>query len=302
MAQLVPELFDFVKAARADARARAIGAETFLLDRIAGDLVERIAPVLREFDRLLDFGTPFAAFAKALASIRPVVDLEVTAQESCIPKNSIPKSGIPMLRRAFSLPDAGLPEAAYALVLSGMTLHRVNDLPGLLIQLRRALRPDGLMIAAFPGGDTLHELRDVLMIAESEERDAAGLRVFPMIDVRAAGQLLQRTGFALPVADSERIIVRYPDLFALIRDLRAMGASAAPLNRPGQPPLTRRIILRAAELYAQRHADPDHRIRATFEMIWISGWAPHESQQKPLKPGSAKMRLADALRPIESGK
>ena len=278
---MVPELFDFIKVRKADARAKALGAETFLLDRAGEDLVERLAPVLRDFDAALDFGTPSGAFGKALAAARPVGKVEALAPEAS----------------AFTLPDAH-----YALILSGMVMHRVNDLPGLLIQLRRALKPDGLMIAAFPGGDTLTELRDSLMAAEIEIRGAAGLRVFPMIDVRAAGQLLQRAGLALPVADSEKLTVRYADLFALIRDLRAMGGTAAPLLRKGQPGLTRAILLRAAEIYHARYADPDGRIRATFEMIWISGWAPHASQQKPLKPGSAKMRLAEALKAIEGDK
>ncbi len=289
MTQQVPELFDFVKAQQGDARAAMVGAETFLLDRAAEDLVDRLAPVLRDFDVVLDLGTPFAAFAKALSAMRPTAKLEATGV----------RDSSEIAPRTLALPDLGLPEAAYALVVSGMLLHRINDLPGVLVQLRRALRPDGLMIAAFPGGDTLTELRDALLSAESETRGAGGLRVFPMIDVRAAGQLLQRTGFALPVADSEKLTVRYANLFALIRDLRAMGATAAQLIRPGQPGLTRSIIARAADLYAERYADADGRIRATFEIIWISGWAPHANQQQPLKPGSAKMRLADALGKIE---
>jgi SAM-dependent methyltransferase len=286
MTQEVPELFDFVKAGMADARALRGGPATFLLDRMSEDLVERLAPVLREFDRALDFATPFGAFGKAVRSETLGAARQINVVDA----------------RSFTAPDAGLPEAGYALALSGMVMHRVNDLPGLLIQLRRTLKPDGLLIAAFPGGDTLSELRDALMAAEIEVRGAAGLRVFPMIDVRAAGQLLQRTGFALPVADSDRLTVRYPDLFALIRDIRAMGGSAATLRRPGQPGLTRAIILRAAEIYQARYADSDGRIRATFEMIWISGWAPHASQQQPLKPGSAKMRLAEALKVIENPK
>ena len=279
MTQQVPELFDFVKARTADARAKRIGAETFLLDRMAEDLIDRLAPVLRDFDSVLDFGTPLGALGAAFARFRPGNMPEIRA-------------GL----EGITLPDAGLEAARHGLILSGMLMHRVNDLPGLLIQLRRALKPDGLMLAVFPGGDTLMELRDSLMQAESMVRGAAGLRVFPMIDVRAAGQLLQRAGFALPVADSEKLTVRYSDLFALIRDLRAMGGTAAPLIRPGQPGLSRALILKAAELYQQNHADADGRIRATFEFVWISGWAPHASQQQPLKPGSAKMRLEDALR------
>lgn len=283
MNQEVPELFDPVKTARAGARAGRLGPEIFLLEHVADDFEERLGTLLREFRAPLDFATPLGAFARRLAGQPRFVE-----------------------PRTMSEAEAGAPEAlaprSFDFIASGMHFHRINDLPGLLIRLRRALKPDGLMIAAFPGGDTLHELRAVLVAAESEIRGAAGLRVFPMIDVRAAGQLLQRAGFALPVADSERITVRYGDIFGLIRDLRAMGGTAAPLNRPGQPGLNRAIILRAAELYAERHADPDGRIRATFEIVWISGWAPHASQQQPLKPGSAKARLADALRDIAEGK
>jgi hypothetical protein len=164
------------------------------------------------------------------------------------------------------------------------------------------MMPDALFIATFPGGDTLHELRECLMMAESEIRGAAGLRVFPMVDVRAAGQLLQRAGFALPVTDIDRVTLRYASVFDLLRDLRAMGATATTLIRPGQPPLTRAILLRLAALYAERHADADGRIRATFEFIWMSGWTPHASQQQPAKRGSATRRLEDALKDIRAHK
>lgn len=278
MTQQVPELFDFVKASLAEARARARGPERFLIARMSEDLLDRLAPVLRSFDVALDLGTPLGAFAEGLAQLSAVGHAE----------------HFPLDPR-----DARLSPARYALIVSGGLMHRVNDLPGLLIQIRRALKPDGLMIVGFPGGDTLTELREALMAAEIEIRGAAGLRVFPMIDVRAAGQLLQRAGFALPVADSEKVTVRYPNMFALVRDLRSMASTAAMLVRPGQPGLTRAIAFRAAEIYAERFSDTDGRIRATFETIWISGWAPHESQQRPLKPGSAKTRLADALREIK---
>lgn len=269
MQQEVPELFDPVKSRLAETRARRIGPATFLLERAAEDLVDRLAAVQRDFESALDIGTPDAAFGKALEHAGQAKRFQSAAEPE--------------------------PAEEYALIISGMMFHQVNDLPGLMIRLRRALKPDGLMLAAFPGGDTLVELRDCLMRAESEIRGAAALRVFPMIDVRIAGQLLQRAGFALPVTDSDRIVARYADMLALVRDLRAMGGNALPLKRDGQPPLTREIAARAAAIYAERYADPDGRIRATFEIVWMSGWAPHESQQKPLKPGSAKMRLADAL-------
>ena len=157
----------------------------------------------------------------------------------------------------------------------------------------------GLLLAAIPGAGTLTELRDVLLTAETEIYGGASPRVVPFADIRDIGSLLQRSGFALPVIDEESFTVRYDHIFALMRDLKAMGM-ANPLIGRSRRPVSRRFFLRAAELYAERYADPDGRIRATFSIIFVSGWAPHESQQKPLKPGSAKMRLADALDPNRS--
>ncbi len=280
MATSVPELFDPVKAGLALARARRIGAEAFLLERSAEDLLDRLAPVLRDFEGGLDLGTPGGFLAGRLEREGRARNLS-----AALPEELLGETG----------PAGDLP-----LVVSAHAFHRVNDLPGLLARIRALLRPDGLLVATFPGGDTLHELRECLMIAESEIRGAAGLRVFPMVDVRSAGQLLQRAGFALPVADLDRVTLRYANLFDLVRDLRAMGATALPLIRPGQPPLTRAILLRAAALYAERHADRDGRLRATFEFIWISGWTPHESQQKPARRGSGTMRLEEALERIRA--
>jgi len=170
----------------------------------------------------------------------------------------------------------------------------VNDLPGALIQIRRALKPDGLFVGCLLGGATLTELRTAFMQAESEIEGGASPRVAPFADVRDLGSLMQRAGFALPVTDSESVTVRYDDPFALMRDLRGMGLTNALVARR-RAPLKRAVLMRAAQVYAERFADPDGRLRATFEYIWLSGWSPHESQQKPLRPGSAKMRLADAL-------
>ncbi|MCZ8376446.1 MAG: methyltransferase domain-containing protein [Beijerinckiaceae bacterium] len=280
MAASVPELFDPVKAGLALARARSRGAETFLLERSAGDLVDRLAPVLREFDGGLDLGTPGGFLADWLARTGRARGLVAAEPETLLGETA---------------PAGDLP-----LVVSAHALHRVNDLPGLLARIRSLLKPDGLLVATFPGGDTLHELRECLMVAESEIRGAAGLRVFPMVDVRSAGQLLQRAGFALPVADLDRVTLRYATMFDLVQDLRAMGATALPLLRSGQPSLTRAILLRAAALYAERFADPDGRLRATFDFIWISGWTPHESQQKPARRGSGTMRLEEALERIRA--
>jgi hypothetical protein len=157
------------------------------------------------------------------------------------------------------------------------------------------LKPDGLFLAAIPGAGTLQELRDVLLAAEVEMTGGASPRVIPFADVRDIGSLMQRAGFTLPVIDAENYTVRYDSLFPLMQDLRAMGMSN-PLAARGRVPLTRAFFLRAAEIYAERYADPDGRIRATFDIIWISGWAPHDSQQKPLKPGSAKASLEAAVK------
>ncbi len=185
-------------------------------------------------------------------------------------------------------------EGAFDAVFSVLSLHWVNDLPGALVQLRRTLKPDGLLLAALIGGETLHELRESFAIAEAELTGGASPRVSPFAEVRSLGSLLQRAGYALPVIDSDRHVVRYAEPFKLFHDLRRMGATNALVERSRRP-LTRKMIARAAEIYAERFSDPDGRLRATFDVLWISGWAPHESQQKPLKPGSAKTRLADAL-------
>jgi SAM-dependent methyltransferase len=173
-------------------------------------------------------------------------------------------------------------------------LQFVNDLPGTLIQIRRALKPNGLFLAALVGGDTLTELRQAFAAAEAEIEDGISPHVAPFVDLREMGTLLQRAGFALPVTDIDRLTVRYASPFALMHDLRRMGASN-PLIERRRRPLMRATLMRMVEIYAERFSDVDGRIRATFEIVWLSGWAPHESQQQPLKPGSARRRLADAL-------
>ena len=187
-----------------------------------------------------------------------------------------------------------LKDQSIDLVVASLCLQWVNDLPGTLVQIRRALRPDGLFLAALPGGETLSELRQALMVAETELSGGAGPRVLPFVDVRDVGGLLQRAGFALPVTDQDTLVARYDDLWALMRDLRAMGATNILADRDRRP-VARAVFDRAAAIYRERFSDPDGRIRATFQIVSASGWAPHESQQKPLKPGSAKTRLAEAL-------
>jgi SAM-dependent methyltransferase len=180
------------------------------------------------------------------------------------------------------------------LVVSGLALQWINDLPGTLVQIRRALKPDGLFLAALVGGETLTELRQSFAAAEAEIEGGVSPRVTPFADLRDLGMLLQRAGFALPVTDVDRLVVRYSSPFGLMEDLRRMGATNV-LRERRRTPLRRATLIRMAEIYADRFADPDGRIRATFDIVWLSGWAPHESQQKPLRPGSATHRLADAL-------
>ena len=180
------------------------------------------------------------------------------------------------------------------LIVSTLALHWTNDLVGALIQIRNALKPDGLFLGAILGGSTLTELRQCLVQAESEISNGAGLRVSPFADVLDAAGLLQRAGFALPVADTDKVAVRYANALELIRDVRAMGESNVLTDRARRP-LSRAVLARTAALYQERFCGPDGRIAATFEIVSLTGWAPHPDQQQPLRPGSAKMRLADAL-------
>ena len=281
-----PQIFDRALLARRLARAAQKQPATFLLERAVDDLTSRLETILRPFPRVLDLATPTPLLAQALA-VRP--DRHVTR---AAPRPEPVATPIETLVcDAETLPFA---PASFDLAVSALALQWVNDLPGTLIQIRRALAPDGLFLACMAGGQTLTELRGALAAAEEEILGGASPRVAPFADSRDLGALLQRAGFALPVTDSETVTVRYASLFSLMADLRAMGSTNV-LTQRLRRPTRRALFLRAAEIYAQRHADADGRLRATFEFIWLSGWVPHESQQKPLQPGSAKMRLADAL-------
>lgn len=272
-------------------RRRAITTQdnnaAFLLDIAGRELADRLAVVERRFETAVELhgGTGIAA-REALATGKIGTIRRIETDET------FAKPGDAFT--AAPLEDVPLEPDSVNLVLSPLSLHLVNDTPGTLIRIRRALKPDGLFLAAIPGSGTLQEMRDVLLSAEAELTGGASPRVIPFADVRDVGALLQRAGFSLPVVDAETYTVRYDSLFPLMRDLRAMGMTN-PLAGRSRVPVTRRFFVRAAELYAERYSDPDGRIRATFSIIYASGWAPHESQQKPLKPGSAKMRLADAL-------
>jgi SAM-dependent methyltransferase len=282
-----PNLFDRSLLRMRLRRAAALGPAAFLLDRVAEDFADRLAPVLRQFARALDLGTPTDAVRRALMPSGKI-DRFVVAEMIASP--NVPGEWR-VVADAEALPFG---DGMLDLVVSGLALHAVNDLPGTLIQIRRALKPDGLLLAALIGGDTLTELRQSFAAAEAEIDDGVSPRVSPFADLRDVGGLLQRAGFALPVADVDRLTVRYDSALTLMQDLRRMGAGNILIERR-RVPLKRGVLLRMTEIYAERFSDPDGRIRATFDIVWLSGWAPHESQPKPLAPGSAKQRLADAL-------
>ena len=270
-----PQIFDRTLLRFRRARAEKLGPATFLLDRVADDMAERLSAVTRTFGQAADVGTPTGAVRRALTG-RVGALAGVVADEEALPFR----------------------DGSLDLVVSGLALQFVNDLPGTLIQIRRALRPDGLFLAAMIGGESLTELRQAFAAAEAEVEGGVSPRVAPFADLRDLGALLQRAGFALPVADVDRLVVRYATPLGLMHDLRRMGAGNV-LHERRRKPLRRATLMRMMEVYAERFAGADGRVPATFEIVWLSGWAPHESQQRPLAPGSARTRLADALRTQE---
>lgn len=281
------DIFDRALIRQRLARAVAAGYPDFLLARAAEDLDERMGAVLRRFAVAADIGSALPVALPVLAS----------RADSVLRMAEAPGEAGAILGDIERLPFA---PGSLDLAVSLLAMQGVNDLPGALIQIRRALRPDGLFMGCLLGGRSLQELRQVLLEAESETTGGVSPRIAPFADLRDMGSLLQRAGFALPVVDSELVTVRYRDIFGLLRDLRALGWTNA-LTARRNTGLRRDTLARAASLYAERFADPDGRLRASFEMVWLSGWAPHESQQKPLRPGSAKARLADALGVPERG-
>jgi SAM-dependent methyltransferase len=266
-------------------RAASPGAD-FLMQRAVEDLVERLAAVPRRFGKAATLFCQTGAAAQALQAagkadsvIRIEADAGLLAgQEGAV---AAPET-VPFEPESLDL------------AVSLYHLHEVNDVPGMLVQIRRALRPDGLFLGCMAGAGTLAELREALLTAETELAGGASPRVSPLVDVRDAGALLQRARFALPVADHETVTVRYDSMFSLMRDLRAMGATSSLIAR-SRKPASRALLMRAAEIYAERFSDPDGRVRATFSTIWLSGWAPHASQQKPARPGSATVSLTKLL-------
>jgi SAM-dependent methyltransferase len=277
-----------IAANRRRALAQGGAKADFLLEIAAQEMAERLAVVERHFDEAVELhGATGIAAREALATgkVGHLTRIESNA--------AFATSGEDIIEAQTE--EVPLAPQSVNLVLAPLNLHVTNDTPGIFIQVHRALKPDGLFLAAIPGAGTLQELRDVLLSTEIELTGGASPRVIPFADVRDVGGLLQRAGFSLPVIDAETYTVRYDSLFPLMKDLRAMGM-ANPLADRSRRPLTRAFFLRAAEIYAERYSDPDGRIRATFSIIYASGWTPHESQQKPLRPGSAKARLADALK------
>jgi SAM-dependent methyltransferase len=274
-----PILFDRALLRARLNRAQRLGPATFLLDRVAEDMAERLHAVLREFNSAADIGSADLQVRDAVAGRVGRLDRVDLPDRETEPLRLQPES--------------------FELAVSALAFQFVNDLPGVLAQIRRALKPDGLLLAAMLGGDTLTELRQCFAEAEAELEGGVSPRVIPFADLRDVGALLQRAGFALPVTDVDRIVVRYDSAFALMQDLRRMGATNILVERR-RTPTRRATLLRMAQIYGERFADADGRIRATFDVIWLSGWAPHESQQKPLKPGSAKASLAEAVKKLSS--
>lgn len=268
--------------------AHELPQHEFLLSHVAAEIADRIGAVLREFPRALDLGAYHGMLGRAVAALPSVGEM--------IYAESAPALAALCPRPSVVCDEDLLPfkDESFNLVVSGLALHRVNDLPGALVQIRRALRPDGLFMGAALGSRSLHELRYALLEAEAEEEGGASPRIAPFADVREYGALLQRARLALPVSDADLLTVTYPTPRDLMREIRAMGGgNVLAARRKGS--LSRRTLERAEAIYRTRHATPDGRVMASFEIVYLMGWAPHASQQNPAAPGSATMRLADAL-------
>ncbi|MDI7775336.1 methyltransferase domain-containing protein [Asticcacaulis sp. EMRT-3] len=291
--QSATRLFDrALLAHRLDRAAKDFAQAQFLKDRVCEDMLDTLAAINRDFPLALDIGARGGVFAQALANspVASKVGLLIEADLS----QAMTAQGRGAARLVMDEEALPFGDDSLNLIVSGLALHSVNDLPGALVQILRALKPDGLFIGALFGGETLTELRACLMEAEIELRGGYGPRIAPFAECPDLIDLLKRIGFAMPVVDSDRVSVSYEHPLRLMNDLKRMGESNVLIERP-RTGLNRAILLRGSELYFARFADDEGRITATFEIITLSGWKPHESQQKPLRPGSAKMRLADAL-------
>jgi SAM-dependent methyltransferase len=287
-----PGLFDrALHRARLERAAPRFAEVDYLKARAAGDLAQRLEAINRRFPVAVDLGARTGAFARALASGGATGKIDILIQTDLSLAMLARADGLRLVADEGRLPFA---EGSLDLIVSALALHWVDDLVGALIQIRRALKPDGLFLGALIGGASLHELRTSLMEAEMELTGGAGPRVSPFLDAYDGAGLLQRAGFALPVADVDRVSVSHDHMLALMAELRSMGETNVLHERP-RAPLSRPVLARAAEIYRQSFAGPDGRIVTSFEIITLTGWAPHPGQQQPLAPGSARMRLADAL-------
>lgn len=293
---LVPgpiQIFDHRALRRNRGRAAAAGdSADFLVAESAERLADRLADINRRFPRALDLGCRNSQLGRILHR-RSGIEWLVSADPS--PRFARLAPPPRLVAEGEALPFA---PSSFDAVLSNLALHWTNDLPGALLQLRQILKPDGLLLASLFGGDTLHELREAWLEAESEMENGASPRVSAFADPRDLAGLLQRAGFSLPVVDSDRIEATYPDALRLMRELRLMGEGNASTHRRRN--FTRRTtLLKAAAIYQSRFRRSDGRLRATFEIVTLTAWAPHKSQQRPLRPGSAESRLADALKTHE---
>jgi len=282
-------VFDRALLARRRRRVASLATDhDFLLRRVADDLAERLSIVRRSFPLAANIGAHHGVVSRAIRGVAGVENvIELDASVELLRK----APGLRVVADEEALPFA---HASLDLAVSGLSLQLVNDLPGALLQIRRALRPDGLLLASLLGGGTLKELREAWIAAEAEISGGASPRIAPFADVRDMGTLLQRAGFALPVVDSETLTVTYANPLRLMQEIKAMGASNMLCARR-RAPVTRGLMLRAAEIYAERFAADGGRVPATFEILTLTAWAPDDSQPKPLRPGSAQTRLADAL-------
>ena len=292
-----PNVFDraLLRQRRQRATSAPLPHPDFLLNRVAHDFAERLSVVKRQFPLALNLGFHTQNLSSVL---RPLAQIGSILESEAIANLFEQEGGHRIIADDDALPFG---EQSFDLAVSGLSLHLVNDLPGALIQIRRALKADGLMLAALLGGQTLHELRQSWLIAEEELTGGVSPRVAPFADVRDLGRLIQRAGFSLPVADTDVVRVTYPSPLALMAEIKGMGASNMLVDRR-RVPVTRALLMRAAQIYAERFGLSDGRIPATFEIITLTAWVPHESQQKPLQPGSAQMRLAAALGVNDDGK
>jgi SAM-dependent methyltransferase len=278
-----------------DRAAATLDAHDFLFREVAERLADRLDDVTRKFPLALDLGCRGGEIAGALrgrGGIRALVQCDLS---TAMAHRAAANGHVTLAADEELLPFA---LASFDLVISNLSLHWVNDLPGCLLQVRQCLKPDGLFLAAMLGGDTLHELRQALIESELAAAGGASPRVSPFADLRDAGGLLQRAGFALPVIDGDRLTVSYPDILKLMHDLRGMGEGNAVRERARRS-MHPALAARADEIYRRRFGDSDGRLAATFQIIYLTAWAPAAGQQHALAPGSARTRLAEALGTIE---